>query len=131
MAAVLPTDFRSRSMARLKALRPRLDVLAPRIGRVAGDEVARNRQRDAEQGWRRWYKTARWQALRWSVLVRDRFTCQMDGCGKLDADTSRLVADHKVPHRGDERLFWDAGNLQCLCKACHDRLKQRTERRDR
>lgn len=92
------------------------------------NEVQRSRQRDATQPWRAWYKTARWQKLRWSVLVRDLFTCQMTGCGRIEPDTSKLVADHKVAHRGDERLFWDEQNLQCLCKDCHDRLKQSEER---
>ena len=59
------------------------------------------------------------------MLVRDLFTCQR--CHRIEADTSQLVADHKVPHRGDERLFWDPGNLQCLCKTCHDTVKQAEE----
>lgn len=36
------------------------------------------------------------------------------------------VSDHVIPHRGDERLFWE-GELQSLCKPCHSRLKQREE----
>ncbi|MBN9035473.1 MAG: HNH endonuclease [Rhizobiales bacterium] len=91
-----------------------------------GDERERSRRRDGAQPWRAWYKTARWQALRWRVLVRDLFTCRM--CKRIEADTSRLVADHVAPHRGDERLFWDETNLQCLCKDCHDRVKQADER---
>ena len=63
-----------------------------------------------------------------SVLVRDLFTCQMKGCGRIEADTSQLVADHKTPHHGDEVLFWDENNLHCLCKPCHDSLKQKQER---
>jgi 5-methylcytosine-specific restriction protein A len=27
--------------------------------------------------------------------------------------------DHKVPHRGDQDLFWDTSNWQSLCKPCH------------
>jgi 5-methylcytosine-specific restriction endonuclease McrA len=77
----------------------------------------------------RLYSTARWQALRWSVLVEAMFTCAM--CRKVEGDGSKLVADHKVPHRGDEQLFWDRGNLQCLCKRCHDSDKQREETRGR
>lgn len=88
----------------------------------------RSRRRDATQPWRAWYKTARWQKLRWSVLVRDLFTCQMTACGRVVADTSKLVADHKIAHRGDERLFWDENNLHCICKDCHDRVKQSEER---
>lgn len=30
------------------------------------------------------------------------------------------VVDHIVPHRGDDRLFWDEENWQALCKNCHD-----------
>lgn len=40
--------------------------------------------------------------------------CQRDG---------RLVqggcVDHVIPHRGDQRLFWDRANWQTLCLACH------------
>ncbi|MGI6721758.1 MAG: HNH endonuclease [Anaerovoracaceae bacterium] len=25
-----------------------------------------------------------------------------------------------VPHRGDQKLFWDRSNWQSLCKSCHD-----------
>lgn len=72
-----------------------------------------------------WYRTARWQRLRWSVLVRDLFTCQY--CWLLISDTSQLVCDHVYPHRGNEDAFW-AGPFQCLCKTCHDSTKKREER---
>jgi 5-methylcytosine-specific restriction protein A len=81
----------------------------------------------AKPPWHAWYKTARWQALRLKVFLRDLFTCQMPGCGRLEGDTSQLVCDHKVPHRGNAALFWDEGNLQTLCKRCHDTVKQREE----
>lgn len=104
-----------------------------------------SRQRDAGLEYRAWYKTARWQRLRWSVLVRDDFTCARCGYEHPLAREARefkaigredlirgaapdLVADHRQPHRGDEALFWDDRNLQCLCKTCHDRDKQRDER---
>lgn len=112
----------------LKTLKPMVGMLAPRIKRYApGDEVERSRFRDETQAWRRWYKTSRWQKLRMSVLVRDLFTCQM--CGKIETDTSKLVGDHIEPHHGNEALFWDSSNIQCVCKACHDGEKQRQERR--
>ena len=79
------------------------------------------------QPWRRWYKMSKWQQLRLKIFERDVFTCQMHGCGRLDGDTSRLVCDHKEPHRGDASLFWAEDNLQTLCKRCHDMLKQREE----
>jgi 5-methylcytosine-specific restriction endonuclease McrA len=95
--------------------------------RVRYIEASTEAARTQRVEWRAWYKTARWQRLRWSVLVRDLFTCQWPGCGTVETDTALLVADHVTPHRGDERLFWDDANLQCLCKACHDRHKQRVE----
>lgn len=60
-------------MARLKSLPSRLSAPASRLSFVSGDRQAFDRDRD-QQGWRRWYKTARWQKLRMSVLVRDLFT---------------------------------------------------------
>ena len=59
-------------------------------------------------------------------VVRDLFTCQM--CHLIIARKGEVVADHKVPHRGNPRLFWDEANLQTLCKACHDSVKQAEER---
>lgn len=117
-------------MARLKRLAPRLATLGDRLRPAApvGDRAAFDRARDA-QPWRRWYKTARWQKLRWAVLVRDLFTCQWPGCVRVEGDTSQLVADHRRPHRGDEALFWDDRNLWCLCKTCHDSAKAREEAR--
>jgi 5-methylcytosine-specific restriction endonuclease McrA len=94
---------------------------------TAQGEQERSRLRDASVVWRSWYKTARWQRLRWSVLLKACFTCAK--CGHIEAITKLLVADHVVPHRGDEALFWDEENLQCLCKTCHDRVKQAEERR--
>lgn len=114
---------------RLAAVPHRHSVAPQRGGHevAPSDERGRSRWRDASEPWRRWYKTARWQRLRWQVLVRDLFTCRR--CGRVEGDTSQLVADHRVPHRGDERLFWDEANLQCLCKLCHDSAKQSEERR--
>jgi 5-methylcytosine-specific restriction protein A len=79
----------------------------------------------ASPSWRRWYQTARWKALRLAVFLRDLYQCRR--CGQLEGDTALLVCDHIIPHRGDERLFWDEANLQTLCKPCHDRDKQREE----
>lgn len=30
------------------------------------------------------------------------------------------VVDHKVPHKGDHKLFWDRSNWQALCFSCHN-----------
>ena len=77
--------------------------------------------------WKRWYNTASWHQLRQKTFLRDMFTCQMPQCGRLEGDTSKLVCDHKTPHRGNAALFWDEANLQTLCKPCHDKVKQKEE----
>jgi 5-methylcytosine-specific restriction enzyme A len=103
-------------MARLKTLKPQLCAAPSRLHR-ATDERSLDRRRLADTETRKLHKTARWQQLRWSVLVRDQFTCQI--CRRLEGDTSRLVCDHVEPHRGDVDKFWSCP-FQTLCKPCHD-----------
>lgn len=110
-------------MGKLTALRPRLGGLEVRLSRLTDREG----HSEALEPWRAWYKTQRWRRLRWDVLKRDLFTCQC--CGRVEPDTSQLVADHIRPHRGDPALFWDPDNIQTLWKPHHDRDKQRAERR--
>jgi len=104
-------------------LKPRLKTLAPRL---APSTPAIRAGRSNDEPYRKLYKTARWQKLRWSVLVRDLFTCQM--CGRVQGDTSKLVCDHVERHNGDEVAFW-SGPFQTLCAdPCHNTHKQRLER---
>jgi len=49
-------------------------------------------------------------------------------CIKDGRITPATVVDHIIPHRGDQKLFWDTANWQALCKPHHDRDKQREER---
>lgn len=135
------------SVPKITTIKPLVTKLAPRLGYLQGNERERSRYRDATQAYRQWYKTSRWQRLRWSVLVRDHVRCQrcghehealtqlcclMASLGRLDevkGSAPDFVADHIIPHRGSPEMFWDRGNLQCICKTCHDRDKQREERR--
>lgn len=96
--------------------------------RLGSPELSETAARYQATPWRAWYGLERWQRLRLQVLTEALFTCAM--CGRIEGDTSQLVADHMIPHRGDPDRFWDRANLQCLCKGCHDREKQRQERRD-
>lgn len=61
-----------------------------------------------------------WQKARAAFLVRHP-RCAM-------CDATACVVDHRVPHRGDTRLFWDKTNWQSLCFKCHNSTKQRMER---
>ena len=111
--------------ARLRQAPAILPVLAPVVPYLTDDPALASRTRDSTDPWRAWYKTARWQRLRLSVLVASDFTCVR--C-KTVADSPGLVADHIKPHRGNAAMFWNRQNLQCLCTHCHSSLKQREER---
>ena len=67
------------------------------------------RKRSAE--YNRLYHTVRWRKLRYAFL-KAHPVCAV--CGGL-----ATTVDHIIPHRGDEALFYDEGNLQALCASCH------------
>lgn len=116
-------------MARLKSLKPRVGALPSRLGYAPNGETERSRERDASQPWRAWYKTARWQKLKEQAHIRDLYTCQRTGVlviGKYPAPNSP-VANHKIPHRGDPKLFWDIDNIETVSKAFHDSDIQKEE----
>lgn len=76
--------------------------------------------------WHHLYDTKRWKALRLLQLGREPL-CRL--CKEADRLCPATVADHITPHKGDVTLFFDATNLQSLCKPCHDGTKQRAEHR--
>lgn len=112
-------------MTLLPTLTPSLSALSPAVRRDLPQEQSREQRRHAAKPWRRLYGLKRWKDLRWDVLVDACFTCAR--CGTMHSDTSKLVADHIIAHRGREELFWDRNNLQCMCAECHDTVKQREE----
>jgi len=72
-------------------------------------------------------------SIRWKVLRREQLAsnplcafCQAQGL-----ITAASVADHVIPHRNNLELFFSPGNLQSLCKHCHDSHKQRLEKSGR
>lgn len=85
------------------------------------------RSAEAEE-YRRLYKTAAWRSRRMHQLA-DEPLCR--SCKAAGRETLATIADHVIPHRGDERLFFE-GELQSLCDEepwrCHSRVKQREER---
>lgn len=115
-------------MGKLKGLSPRVAALPPRFGSAPGDKRGQDRQRNV-QPWRAWYGTKRWQDLRLQVFVRDRYVCQRTGelcVGAYPAPNSP-AANHKKPHRGDPKLFWDPNNVETVTKAVHDSIIQAEE----
>ena len=75
--------------------------------------------------WQHLYSTRHWKALRRSQLMREPLCKRCLGRGAL---TPATVAHHKIPHKGDAVLFFDASNLASSCKPCHGIDEQRIER---
>lgn len=69
------------------------------------------------------YNSARWKRRRTAQLAAQPL-CAFHL--KLAQTVEASVADHVVPHRGDVDLFFN-GQLQSLCKPCHDAHKQAQE----
>lgn len=74
------------------------------------------------------YDTAHWHRLRLAQLQREPLCAY---CASLGYTTAADTVDHIRPHRGDLALFYDADNLQSLCKPCHDKAKAILERHGR
>lgn len=79
----------------------------------------------ANASYKHLYNTKQWYRLRYYQLQRQPL-CVF--CAKLGKAIPAGIVDHIKAHRGDEALFFDAGNLQSLCKPCHDGTKQQLEK---
>lgn len=70
-----------------------------------------------------WYGTQRWKDRRTEQLSHFPL-CKM--CLERGIVRAATIADHREPHKGDELKFW-TGELDSLCKPCHDSDKKRIE----
>lgn len=75
------------------------------------------------ESWNGFYTGAYWQRRRRQQLLEHPL-CKF--CAQRGELTRASVVDHVQPHRGDWNLFV-LGELQSLCKHCHDSIKQRHE----
>lgn len=114
-------------MSRIKAIPLRVKPVPLKYGKAKiQTEAERSIIRRKETPYRKWYGLQVWKDLSWKVRLAAKFRCAM--CGRHDPNKGGMVADHIKPHRGDRALFFDESNLQCLCKRCHDKVKQSEER---
>jgi hypothetical protein len=67
-----------------------------------------------------------WQKARASFLMHHP-RCMMIVNGRA-CDSAAHVVDHRIPHRGDSKVFWDKANWWALCSHHHNSTKQRMER---
>ncbi|WP_339321386.1 HNH endonuclease [Paenibacillus sp. FSL W8-0194] len=72
----------------------------------------RNRGSSAKRGYGRLWRRER------AAFLLENPLCV--ACYRNDRVTASSVVDHVVPHKGDQKLFWDRSNWQALCKPCHD-----------
>jgi 5-methylcytosine-specific restriction protein A len=75
-----------------------------------------NRESAAKRGYgRAWQKASK-------AFLMQHPLCMCDECGEgVKRVTPATVVDHRIPHRGDMRLFWDQSNWQSMSKEHHDR----------
>lgn len=84
---------------------------------------AQDAKRREAKPWRAWYATKAWFIRRSRQLKHFPFCAK---CLVMGMTRKATVVDHVLPHRGDRRAFFH-GEVQSLCKACHDSAKQREE----
>jgi 5-methylcytosine-specific restriction protein A len=105
----------------MKTLKPRVAVADLRV--VNGPVLVSNSWRAGKTTSERGYGW-RWQKARFRFLS-DNPLCVY--CSKEGRTGLADVVDHKIPHRGDDRLFWDEANWQPLCRLHHDSTKKSEE----
>ena len=71
------------------------------------------------------YDSAAWKRLRLNQLQSNPLCAYCLAIGRVSNAT---ICDHITPHKGNESLFYNQANLQSLCKACHDSVKQQQEK---
>jgi 5-methylcytosine-specific restriction endonuclease McrA len=79
-----------------------------------------DRRKTAERGY-----GARWQRERLIFLANNPLCERCEAQGKAESAT---VVNHRTPHRGDQKLFWDRANWEPTCKPHHDGVIQAEER---
>lgn len=83
--------------------------------------AAQDRRDNRPSARQRGYSRA-WQKARATFLARPENRLCCCGCGRI-AD----VVDHRVPHKGDQKLFWDRSNWQPMNRRCNSRKAALTE----
>ena len=106
----------------------KLTCLKPRIATSVATRLTAHKPDtpDAQRGTahQRGYN-AKWRKARLGWL-RKHPLCVM--CEKAGHVILADVVDHKVPHRGDQKLFWSTDNWQSLCYHHHNSAKQKEEK---
>lgn len=102
-------------------MKHRLTTLQPR---VSAAPMGRLPARTAKQDYKPLYNSREWREGRLEHLRANPLCIR---CIKEDKVTVATIVDHRVPHQGHAKLFFDRNNWDSLCKSHHDSEKQREE----
>lgn len=89
------------------------------IERYCEKHRASNNKDRRESAFKRGYNS-KWNRAR-RVFLIEHPTCECEECRKSGNPLPANVVDHIIPHRGDQKLFWDRKNWQAMNKRCHDK----------
>lgn len=106
-------------MARLAMLGQMIGSIKSKIPTIQTDSWRSDKQSSTARGYG--YK---WQQAREGYLAKHPLCVY---CQAQDIIRPATIVDHKIPHRGDMKLFWDRDNWQGLCVPCHSSVKQRED----
>ncbi|OUM00573.1 HNH endonuclease, partial [Variovorax sp. JS1663] len=108
----------------LTTLRSRVQPQPHRLATIQPGSWRTANQSSAQRGY-----GYRWQKAREAHLLANPL-CVM--CKEQDGRAvPATIVDHRIPHGGDQCLFWDRSNWQSLCAHHHSSDKQRQEAADR
>lgn len=112
-----------------------MPIRAPRIcacGRVVASgvkcacQIKRDVERKAAFDRTRPSASARGYDSKWRE-ARAGFLAKHPHCVRCGAPAT--IVNHRIPHKGDMKAFWDRSNWEPMCKPCHDGPTQSQERR--
>ena len=126
-------------MVRLQTMKSGLPTVQSKLATITANSWRSEKKSSTARGYG--YK---WQQARAGYLLTHPYCayCLREVGISYDQDAVRIgmqcmnagigaplatVVDHRVPHRGDMKLFWDKSNWQSLCATHHSRDKQREE----
>ena len=101
------------------------------VHRAVGMRTAQQRRKESDA--KRGTVAARGYGNQWTEASKAYRAlhpqCECTECLKLPVirRPPSEVVDHRIPHRGDQRLFWDSSNWQAMAKVCHDRKTARED----
>ena len=104
-----------------------LNEMKPRTGGFCAKHGENMRRKRVRPKYHVLYNSTQWKKMRIAML-NQHYLCQI--CHDNGVIVPAKDVDHIVAHRGNEELFYDMSNLQCLCHQCHSIKTQQETKQD-